>query len=58
MKGNGPVMTFVSDEELRLLHGGRSFWATVKAAAGWVKDHVVATLHSIGIKGTHNIGGG
>ncbi len=33
MKGNGSAMTLVSDEELRLLHGGRSLWGSVKAAA-------------------------
>jgi hypothetical protein len=42
----------LSDDELRAVRGGRSFWGTVKAGATWVKNHVVATLHSIGIKGT------
>lgn len=42
----------VGDEELRLVRGGRSFWGTVKAAAKWVKNHVVAGLNKIGYKGT------
>jgi hypothetical protein len=41
----------VSDDELRLVRGGRSFWGSIKAAAKWVKDHVVVGLKSIGIKG-------
>jgi hypothetical protein len=41
----------VPDKELRLVHGGRSFWGTVKAAARWVGKHVVVGLRSIGIKG-------
>ena len=41
----------VSDEELRRVRGGKSFWDRVKAAAKWVKDHVVLGLKSIGIKG-------
>lgn len=30
----------------------RSLWDRLKGAAKWVKNHVTATLHSIGIKGT------
>lgn len=41
----------VTDDELRLVRGGRSFWSRVKAAARWVKDHVVIGLNKIGIKG-------
>jgi hypothetical protein len=44
-------MRTVADDELRSVRGGRSFWGWVKRAARWVKDHVVAGLHSIGIKG-------
>jgi hypothetical protein len=36
---------------LALVHGGRSFWGWVKAAAKWTKDHVVLGLKYIGIKG-------
>ena len=43
-------MRTVGDDELRLVRGG-SFWSRVKAAARWVKDHVVIGLNKIGIKG-------
>jgi hypothetical protein len=43
-------MQRVANDELSLVSGG-SIWGWVKHAAGWVKDHVVAGLHSIGIKG-------
>jgi len=42
----------LADDEMRAIRGGRSFWGAVKGAATWVKNHVVAGLHSIGIKGT------
>jgi hypothetical protein len=51
MTDNGLGTELVADDELRLVHGGRSFWGTVKAAAKWAKDHVVIGLRYIGIKG-------
>ena len=42
-------MVPVSDDELRMVQGG-SIWGRIKKAAGWVKDHVVATAKSIGVK--------
>ena len=41
----------LTDDELRLVRGGRSFWGAIKRAAKWVKDHVVIGLRNIGIKG-------
>jgi hypothetical protein len=49
MDGTGG-MKRVADGELRSVSGG-SIWGWVKHAAGWVKDHVVIGLKSIGIKG-------
>jgi hypothetical protein len=40
----------ISDDELRLVRGGKSFWDRVKGAGRWIKKHVVATLKSIGIQ--------
>ncbi len=51
MTDNGRGIQPVTDDELRLVRGGRSFWSRVKAAAKWVKDHVVIGLNKIGIKG-------
>jgi hypothetical protein len=51
MTNKGRRVRTVTDDELRLVRGGRSFWGSVKAAAKWVKDHVVVGLKSIGIKG-------
>ena len=42
----------VTDEELRAIRGGRSFWDRVKSAAKWVKDHVVAGARRLGLKWT------
>jgi hypothetical protein len=46
-----PGIRTVDDEELRTVRGGKSIWGHIKDGARWVKNHVVATLHSIGIKG-------
>ena len=43
-------MQRVANDELSMVSGG-SIWGGIKRAARWVKDHVVAGLHSIGIKG-------
>jgi hypothetical protein len=51
MMRNGRGIQPVTDDELRLVRGGRSFWSRVKAAVRWVKDHVVIGLNKIGIKG-------
>ena len=47
---DGERLEFVSDNELSQVRGG-SFFSRIKAAARWVKDHVVIGLHNIGIKG-------
>ena len=47
----------LTDEDLCLVVGGRSVWGAIKAAARWVKDHVVVTKNSGAVKGTHDIGG-
>jgi hypothetical protein len=49
---DGPGIRTVDDEELRTVRGGKSLWGHIKDGARWVKNHVVATLHSIGYKGT------
>jgi hypothetical protein len=51
MKDHGQEIQTVTDEELRTVRGGKSFWDRVKSAAKWVKDHVVIGLNKIGIKG-------
>ena len=51
MTNDGRNIAKVTDDELRLVRGGKSLWDRVKAAAKWVKDHVVGGLRSIGIKG-------
>jgi hypothetical protein len=51
MTDDGREIATVTDDELRLVRGGRSFWGSIKAAAKWVKNHVVGGLRSIGIKG-------
>ncbi len=51
MTDNGREIQRLTDDELRSVRGGRSFWSRVKGAAKWVKDHVVIGLKSIGIKG-------
>ena len=40
----------ISDEELRSVLGGKSFWDRVKRAAKWAKDHVVGGFKWIGLK--------
>jgi hypothetical protein len=40
----------VTDDELRLVRGGKSFWSRVKGAAKWVKNHVVGGAKWIGLK--------
>ena len=45
-----PVIEMVSDDELRSVRGGRSFWGWLKSAAKWVKDHVVGGFKWIGLK--------
>lgn len=47
----------LTDDELRHVVGGRSVWGAIKAAAIWIKDHVVVTKNSGAIKGKHDIGG-
>ena len=47
---NGPGIRTVGDEELRTVRGGKDPWYV--RAAVWAKEHVKATLHSIGIGGT------
>jgi hypothetical protein len=51
MKDHGQEVQTVTDDELRTVRGGKSFWDRVKSAAKWVKDHVVIGLNKIGIKG-------
>lgn len=46
---DGPGIRTVGDQELRTVRGGRSW---IGRAWDWAKKHVVATLHSIGYKGT------
>lgn len=48
----------LTDDDLRHVVGGRSVWGAIKAAARWIKDHVVVTKNSGAIKGKHDIGGG
>jgi hypothetical protein len=45
-----PVIEAVSDDELRSVRGGRSFWGWLKSAAKWAKDHVVGGFKWIGLK--------
>jgi len=50
MTEEAPGIQAVGDEELGSVRGG-SFVSRLKAAAKWVKDHVVIGLNKIGIKG-------
>jgi hypothetical protein len=50
MRERGPGIERVSDDELRSVRGGRSFWGSVKRAAKWAKDHVVGGAKWIGLK--------
>lgn len=49
-------------QELGCVHGGSKFWDRVKAVGRWIKNHVTRGPgdpgKGIGIKGTHDIGGG
>lgn len=51
MMNNTRGIQLVTDDELRLVRGGRSFWDRVKAAGRWIKEHVGATLRSLSFKG-------
>lgn len=51
MKDNARGIQSVSDDELRLVRGGKSFWERIKAAGRWIKNHITGGLRSIGIKG-------
>jgi hypothetical protein len=50
MTDDGQRIVTVTDDELRLVRGGRSFWSRVKGAAKWVKNHVVGGAKWIGLK--------
>lgn len=50
MTDNGRGIQTVTDDELRLVRGGKSFWDRVKGAAKWAKDHVVGGAKWIGLK--------
>jgi hypothetical protein len=50
MTEHGQGIQTVTDDELRLVRGGRSFWSRVKGAAKWVKNHVVGGAKWIGLK--------
>ena len=45
-----PVIETVSDDELRSVRGGKSFWGWLKGAATWAKDHIVGGFKWIGLK--------
>lgn len=49
-------------EELASVHGAGRFWSSVKSVGRWIKDHVTSGPgdkgKGVGIKGTHDIGGG
>jgi hypothetical protein len=51
MTSNVQGMRPVGDQELSLVHGGKSFWGWVKGAAKWAKDHIAIGAKSLGIKG-------
>ena len=51
MRDEGLWIETATDDELRSVRGGKSFWSRLKAAAKWVRDHVVIGLDKIGIKG-------
>ena len=44
MTDHGRGIRPVTDDELRLIRGGRSFWGNVKAAARWVKSAIPEQL--------------
>ena len=50
MTDSGPGVQTVTDDELRLVRGGKSLWDRVKGAAKWVKNHVVGGAKWIGLK--------
>jgi hypothetical protein len=50
MTDDGRGIQTVTDDELRLVRGGKSFWDRVKGAAKWAKDHVVGGAKWIGLK--------
>ena len=50
MTDDGRQFQAVTDDELRLVRGGKSFWGRVKAGAKWAKDHVVGGVKWIGVK--------
>lgn len=47
---DGKRIKLLTDDELSRVRGG-SIWSRLKAAARWVKDHVVIGLNKIGLKG-------
>jgi hypothetical protein len=62
MSHTTPLVRPATDQELATSYGARSFWGTLKAVGRWIKNHVTTgpgdTGKGIGVKGTHDIGGG
>ena len=50
MMNNANGIQMVTDEELRLVRGGRSVWGWIKKGAKWAKDHVVGGFKWVGLK--------
>jgi len=50
MMNNAKGIQLVTDEELRLVRGGRSIWGWIKKGAKWAKDHVVGGFKWVGLK--------
>ena len=48
MMDNTRGIQLVTDDELRLVRGGKSFWDR-RGRWRWIKKHVVATLKSIAV---------
>lgn len=59
---SGLNLRVATAQELRYVEGGSKFWDKVKAVGRWIKNHVTRGPgdpgKGIGIKGTHDIGGG
>jgi hypothetical protein len=50
MRNNARAIQLVTDDELRLVRGGKSFWDRIKGAARWVKNHVVGGVKWVGLR--------
>jgi len=57
MNNRSNRLKIVGYEELSQVHGG-GLKSWIKKAYRWAKKHLTATKKSIGIKGTHDVGGG